>query len=210
MTSRPIKMACAVLCLCAAFVSVRRADAAELGASGLGSTQVSSADKGAADAATSLPGGGRGHGPSLWLQGTGDDRALAQAWRITPAELRRAREVMAGPRGAFADPAISPVEVLGIQATSAGERQRYARLLAQISAADTLQVLAWIKVLRQETAAVAATLPQMAMAASPAGALPAPTRAVAMGPVATNRSPAERLLAPASAANAQTPGRRAP
>ena len=198
--SKARRLACAALL---AVVIARPVGAADLGSAGVGSTQLRPSDRSGVSASSSSP-GARAHGQSLWLQGAGDDQTLAQAWRITVPELRRARELMAGPRGAFSDPAISPVEVLGIHATSPGERQRYARLVARISADDTVQLLAWFSALRKESAAVAATLPQMPASAAPSAAMVPPTRATAMGPVANNRSPAE------TAVRSSAPARRTP
>jgi len=64
-------------------------------------------------------------------------------WGITLQELHRARHLMRGPRGAFSDPRISPVEVLGIHARSDAERDRYAALFAKLLHEDTERVLAW-------------------------------------------------------------------
>lgn len=64
-------------------------------------------------------------------------------WGITVEELHRARILMRGPRGAFSDPRISPVEVLGVHARSDAERTRYGELFARLLHDDAERVLAW-------------------------------------------------------------------
>jgi integrating conjugative element protein (TIGR03759 family) len=78
-------------------------------------------------------------------QQTALDQTQAQVWGLTVAEIQRARLLMqpGSPRSAFSAPNISPVEVLGIHATNAAERQRYATLFAKALRADTERVLAW-------------------------------------------------------------------
>lgn len=73
------------------------------------------------------------------------DQAQAQVWGLTVDEIRRARYLSqpGSPRSAFSSPNISPVEVLGIHATTAAERERYATLFAKALRADTERVLAW-------------------------------------------------------------------
>lgn len=67
----------------------------------------------------------------------------ARYWGITVEELQRARILMRGPRGAFSDPRISPVEVLGVHARSDAERTRYGELFAKLLHDDAERVLAW-------------------------------------------------------------------
>ena len=67
-------------------------------------------------------------------------------WGITVEELHRARILMRGPRGAFSDPRISPVEVLGVHARSEAERTRYGELFARLLHDDAERVLAWQRV----------------------------------------------------------------
>ncbi|NMG16271.1 integrating conjugative element protein [Aromatoleum bremense] len=67
----------------------------------------------------------------------------ARYWGITVEELQRARILMRGPRGAFSDPRISPVEVLGVHARSDAERTRYGELFARLLHDDAERVLAW-------------------------------------------------------------------
>ena len=71
------------------------------------------------------------------------DLVAAQYWGLTLDEMERAKLLMRGPRGAFSDPRISPVEVLGVHARSAAERNRYAELFARMLHEDTERVLAW-------------------------------------------------------------------
>jgi integrating conjugative element protein (TIGR03759 family) len=73
------------------------------------------------------------------------DQTQAQVWGLTVEEIQRARMLMqpGSPRSAFSAPNISPVEVLGIHAATAAERQRYATLFAKALRADTERVLAW-------------------------------------------------------------------
>lgn len=73
------------------------------------------------------------------------DEELAQLWSLSVPEIRRARVLMQGPRGAFSSSQLSPIEALGIHARSDAERERYARLFARVSYDDTLRVLAWAR-----------------------------------------------------------------
>ncbi|AMB86031.1 conjugal transfer protein [Pseudomonas agarici] len=52
---------------------------------------------------------------------------LAREWGLTTQEWRRYRTVMDGPRGIYS-PGLDPLTALGIEATSAEERRRYAEL----------------------------------------------------------------------------------
>jgi integrating conjugative element protein (TIGR03759 family) len=69
--------------------------------------------------------------------------AAAAYWRLTPAEYRRYRELIEGLRGRLSDPGITPVEVLGIEATDAAARRRYAEQWVRMIHADTEKVLAY-------------------------------------------------------------------
>lgn len=73
------------------------------------------------------------------------DLALAQIWGLSVEEIQRARHLsqQGTPRAAFSASNISPIEVLGIHAATAAERQRYATLFAKALRADTERVLAW-------------------------------------------------------------------
>lgn len=65
----------------------------------------------------------------------------ARLWGIDLDELKRARLLMHGPRGAFSVSNISPVEVLGIHARTPAEKRKYAELFARLMAEDTERVL---------------------------------------------------------------------
>src|SRR5476651_555518 len=52
---------------------------------------------------------------------------LAREWGLTPQEWTRYQTVMDGPRGIYS-PGLDPLTALGIEATSAEERRRYAEL----------------------------------------------------------------------------------
>ncbi|MBT0960344.1 hypothetical protein [Denitromonas iodatirespirans] len=67
----------------------------------------------------------------------------ARMWGLDLTELRRARQLLAGPRGAFSVPNISPVEALGIHARTPAERDRYAELFARLTHEDVERVLAF-------------------------------------------------------------------
>ncbi|MCB1918330.1 MAG: hypothetical protein KDG52_21780, partial [Rhodocyclaceae bacterium] len=71
------------------------------------------------------------------------DLVEAQLWGLELAEIQRARQLMAGPRGAFSVANISPVEVLGIHARTPAERDRYAELFARMTYEDLQRVLAF-------------------------------------------------------------------
>ena len=71
------------------------------------------------------------------------DVVAARYWGLTLEEMERAKLLMSGPRGAFSDPRISPVEVLGVHARSDAERTKYAELFARMLHEDTERVLAW-------------------------------------------------------------------
>lgn len=84
---------------------------------------------------------------------TASDIEQARVWGLTVEEVQRARQLMqpGSPRAAFSSPNISPVEVLGIHATTAAERTRYATLFAKALRADTERVLAWTATYGQVT-----------------------------------------------------------
>ena len=71
------------------------------------------------------------------------DVVEARLWRLDLTEIQRARQLMAGPRGAFSVANISPVEVLGIHARTPAERDRYAELFARMTYEDLQRVLAF-------------------------------------------------------------------
>ncbi|MGI9449091.1 MAG: TIGR03759 family integrating conjugative element protein [Geminicoccaceae bacterium] len=76
---------------------------------------------------------------------TGSIEEQARRWRLTTTEYRRFQEAMAGPRGRFSAPNITPIEVLGIEAETVVERERYAALWVEILRADTAKVLAFTR-----------------------------------------------------------------
>ncbi len=53
---------------------------------------------------------------------------------------------MQGPRGAFSSTQLSPVEALGIHASTPAEQAKYARLFSEILYEDTKRVAAWSNV----------------------------------------------------------------
>jgi len=67
----------------------------------------------------------------------------ARRWGLTVEEYRRYESLMKGVRGAFSQPNISPIEVLGIHARTPQERRRYAERLVRILYEDTERVLAF-------------------------------------------------------------------
>ena len=71
------------------------------------------------------------------------DVVAARYWGLTLEEMERAKLLMSGPRGAFSDPRISPVEVLGVHARSAAERNSTPSSFARMLHEDTERVLAW-------------------------------------------------------------------
>lgn len=105
-----------------------------VGAVETGETRIDTVGRGAADV-------GRSEHARTEVSRT--DVLEAGYWGISLDELHRARHLMRGPRGAFSDPRISPVEVLGVHARSDAERDRYAELFAKLLHEDTERVLAW-------------------------------------------------------------------
>jgi hypothetical protein len=95
------------------------------------------------------------------------DEELAQVWSLTIPEVRRARMLMQGPRGAFSSPQLSPIEALGIHARTDAEREHYARLFARISYEDTLRVLAWSRSAQAEAQRLTAGQPVLNFADAP-------------------------------------------
>lgn len=67
----------------------------------------------------------------------------ARRWNLTREEYNRYLEALEGPRGRLSDPGITPIEVLGIEATSHTERARYAWMWVEIIRADTAKVLSF-------------------------------------------------------------------
>lgn len=71
-------------------------------------------------------------------------------WDLTIEEQTRVETLLHGIRGALSDPRISPIEVLGIHATSDAERRRYAERWARLQIADAERVLAFERAYRSE------------------------------------------------------------
>ncbi|MBW8833033.1 MAG: hypothetical protein JF606_27350 [Burkholderiales bacterium] len=90
---------------------------------------------------------------TIW---SANDSTLAQLWNLSVPEVQRARILMQGPRGAFSSPQLTPIEALGIHARTEAERDRYARLFAQVTYDDTQRVLAWSRVAQSELQRLAA------------------------------------------------------
>jgi len=74
---------------------------------------------------------------------TTSEQELARLWGINGEEMRRAKLLLAGPRGTFSQPNLSPIEALGIHARTQQERQKYATAFAKALHDDTERVLAW-------------------------------------------------------------------
>lgn len=72
-------------------------------------------------------------------------KEAADRWGLTEAEYRRYQELMKGPRGALSDPTITPIEVLGIEARSMAEREKYAELYVDMMARETDKALAFTR-----------------------------------------------------------------
>lgn len=69
----------------------------------------------------------------------------ARRWQLTPEEYNRHLLALEGPRGRLSDPDITPIEVLGIEAQTTGERERYARLWVEMIRRDTAKTLAFTR-----------------------------------------------------------------
>ena len=71
------------------------------------------------------------------------EKARAAAWGLSETEWRRYRSLMEGIRGSISPPNISPIEVLGIHAEDAAERNRYAETWARMMREDVARILAF-------------------------------------------------------------------
>ena len=69
--------------------------------------------------------------------------ARARIWNLSEPEWQRYRQLMQGIRGSISPETISPIEVLGIHARDAAERQRYAERWAQTMYEDAERILAF-------------------------------------------------------------------
>ena len=72
-----------------------------------------------------------------------DAQTLAREWGLDATEYTRYEHLMRGPRGAFSQANISPLEVLGIHAQTPAERRAYADRLVKLLFEDTERVLAF-------------------------------------------------------------------
>lgn len=64
-------------------------------------------------------------------------------WGLTEAEYDRFEELMEGPRGNLSAPGITPIEVLGIEARSPAERDKYAELYVAMMLREADKALAF-------------------------------------------------------------------
>lgn len=69
------------------------------------------------------------------------EKARAATWGLSETEWRRYRSLMEGIRGSISPPTISPIEVLGIHAEDAVERNRYAETWARMVREDVSRIL---------------------------------------------------------------------
>lgn len=67
----------------------------------------------------------------------------AKYWGLTVDEYRRYRQLMRGVRGSFSDSRITPLEVLGIHATTEAERRKYAEAFARLMKEDFERIQAF-------------------------------------------------------------------
>lgn len=72
-----------------------------------------------------------------------NERARATVWALDQDEWRRYRALMQGVRGSVSPATLSPVEVLGIHARDAQERQKYAEQWARMMREDAERILAF-------------------------------------------------------------------
>ena len=71
------------------------------------------------------------------------EKARAELWELSETEWRRYRSLMDGIRGSISPSTISPIEVLGIHAENAAERDRYAETWARMMREDVSRILAF-------------------------------------------------------------------
>jgi len=71
------------------------------------------------------------------------DLVRARSWGLSETEWQRYRQLLQGIRGSISPATISPLEVLGIHARDAAERQRYAEAWAHAMHEDTDRILAF-------------------------------------------------------------------
>ena len=71
------------------------------------------------------------------------EQVRARTWNLSESEWQRYRQLMQGIRGSISPATISPIEVLGIHARDAAERQRFAERWAQTMHEDAERILAF-------------------------------------------------------------------
>ena len=71
------------------------------------------------------------------------ERTRASVWALEADEWRRYRALMQGVRGSVSPATLSPIEVLGIHARDAQERQKYAEQWARMMREDAERILAF-------------------------------------------------------------------
>jgi integrating conjugative element protein (TIGR03759 family) len=76
------------------------------------------------------------------------ERRRAAEWQLDAREWQRYESLMEGVRGSVSPSTLSPVEVLGIHARDAAERQRYAERWARLMHEDAERVLAFERAYR--------------------------------------------------------------
>lgn len=64
-------------------------------------------------------------------------------WGLSDSEFSRYEKLMEGIRGSISPDSISPIEVLGIHARTASEREKYARMWAEMMEKDAQRILAF-------------------------------------------------------------------
>lgn len=71
------------------------------------------------------------------------DKSLAEHWGLSKEDWQRYRSLIQGVRGSISPSTLSPIEVLGIHARDAQERQKYAEQWAVIMREDAERILAF-------------------------------------------------------------------
>lgn len=70
---------------------------------------------------------------------------LARQWGLTKEEYQRYQAALDGPRGRLSAANISPIEVLGIEAVTTAERDRFSEMWVRMIRADTAKALAFTR-----------------------------------------------------------------
>jgi len=73
------------------------------------------------------------------------DLFMREQWKLNKKEWQRYQELMKGVRGSISPATLSPIEVLGTHARNNAERDKYAKLWAQMIFEDAGRVLAFQK-----------------------------------------------------------------